>query len=261
MEKIIHAIFGTEKDAFKAQQKMFELDANGDISLAEYYIISKDENGISDIKSTTGSTLEYTATGALVGGLFGVLGGPLGLLFGASAGALAGSTGDLIKDDQILSYLEEVKKNLPAGKTVIVAHVFENWEIPVDTSLKPFGAEIYRLDFEEQVNQAVQKTVEALDAKIAVAEKSLDDASEDLKAGINKDIAMLKEKRKVMATRITEKAAHQKKQYNSWIDKQKRKLEEWKEEVEEDVYEAKREKLEKEIARHEDKLASLKAQL
>lgn len=261
MEKIIHAIFGTQEDAFKAQQKLNELDASGDISLAESYIISKDENGVATVKSGQDNDLGYTIGGALVGSMFGLLGGPLGLLFGASAGALAGATGDLIKDDYTLSYLEEVKKNLAKGKTVIVAHIYEDWEVPVNESLHQFGAKIYRLNFDEQVDSAIQKDLDELDEEIDAAEKSLTDAADEVKAGINEQIKTLKEKRKELAEKISEKATHQKQQYQSWIDKQKDKLRKWQAGVQQNLDNAKKQRLEQEIARHEEKLAALKAKL
>lgn len=262
MEKIIHAVFNTQEDAYQAQQKLNQLDANGDISLAETYIISKDEKGNASVKDGQDNTIDYTTGGALAGGLLGLLSaGPLGFLFGSGIGALAGSTGDFVKGDHTVSYLDETKKNLPNGKTVIIAHLYEDWEVPVDTSLKPFAAEITRIDFDEQVDKSIQKDLDEIDQEIDKSEKSLDSAADNVKSGINDDIAALKEKRKALAAKVNEKAAYQKQHYQSWIDKQKAKLDEWKSEIKEKREDAKKEKLEKEIARHEEKLAELKSKL
>lgn len=263
MEKIIHAIFNAEEEALQAKQKLDELDEHGDISLAEYYLISKDANGNPRITSGQGQVLENldsTMGGALVGTLFGLLGGPMGLLIGAGEGALAGYTGDLIRDDYKSNYLTEVKENLPNGKTVIVAHVDESAETPINTSLEPFGAAIHRLDFKEQVEKAIQKDWEDINRKLEEAERSLEKAADERKATINKDIEELKTKRQALASKINQKRELQKQQYQNWIDRQQAKLEAWKAQVHGRIDDERRERLEKRIAHHEEKLAELKGE-
>lgn len=261
MEKIIHVIVDTQENAYQALQVLRQLDANGDISLAESVLLTKDAQGNTIIQDSQGNPVDNTVSGALIGGLFGLLAGPLGFLLGTGIGALAGSTGDVIKGDHALSYLESAEKTLPNGKSLLIVHLYEDWEVPVDTSLKPLGAEIQRLNFDEQADQAIENDLQEIDNDISALEASLEQATDETKDGIRKDIDALKEKRNAAAKKFKDKLAYQQQQYQSWSGKQKGKLETWKAELKEKRDLAKQEKLEKEIAHHEQKIAELKSKL
>ncbi|MGY0036959.1 hypothetical protein [Pedobacter sp. NJ-S-72] len=138
MEKIIQALFSTEAEAFKAMQAIQQLDASQEVSLGESYILSKDNDGNTAIRSAKDEAEGYSAIGGgIIGGLIGLLAGPLGFLVGIGAGMVAGSVGDTVRAEGVSDYLDKVSANIPNGKFLLIAHVWEDFEIPVNTVLDP----------------------------------------------------------------------------------------------------------------------------
>ncbi|QNK63794.1 DUF1269 domain-containing protein [Pedobacter sp. PAMC26386] len=152
MEKIIQALFDTESEAFKAMQAIQELDTLQEVSLGESYILSKDKSGNTAIRSAKDEAEGYSAIGGgIIGGLIGLLAGPLGFLVGIGAGMVAGSVGDTVRAEEVSDYLDKVSANIPNGKFLLIAHVWEDLEIPVDTVLHPLTKYINRTNVDDEV--------------------------------------------------------------------------------------------------------------
>ncbi len=155
MEKIIHALFNNEVEAFKGLQALQQLDLINDISLGESYLLSKDESGETAIKSAKDKA-EGTGIvgGAFVGGLIGLLAGPLGFIVGVAGGMIAGSAGETLRAESRSDYLDVVSAEIPNGKSLLVAHVWEDWQTPVDALLKPIALEVRRFEVADKVFDA-----------------------------------------------------------------------------------------------------------
>lgn len=155
MEKIIHALFNNEVDAFKGLQALQQLDLTNDLSLGESYLLTKDEAGEIAIKSAKdkaeGSGI---VGGGLLGGLVGLLAGPLGFIVGVAGGMIAGSAGETLRAEDRSDYLDVVSANIPNGKSLLIAHVWEDWQTPVDAELKPIANQISRFEVEDKVFDA-----------------------------------------------------------------------------------------------------------
>ncbi len=155
MEKIIHALFDNEVEAFKGLQALQQLDLINDLSLGESYLLSKDEFGETAIKSAKDKAEgSGVVGGALVGGLVGLLAGPLGFIVGVAGGMIAGSAGETLRAEDRSDYLEVVSAGIPAGKALLVAHVWEDWQTPVDASLNPLAIELKRFEVADKVFDA-----------------------------------------------------------------------------------------------------------
>ncbi|WP_052496306.1 DUF1269 domain-containing protein [Pedobacter lusitanus] len=151
MEKIIQALFNTESEALQAMQAIEQLDESQDISLGESFVLSKDKSGNTAIRSAKDEAEGYSAIGGgIIGGLIGLLAGPLGFLVGIGAGMVAGSVGDTIRAEGISDYLDSVSANIPNGKFLLIAHVWEDLEKPVDTVLSPLTKHINRTDVDDE---------------------------------------------------------------------------------------------------------------
>ncbi|MBB5637847.1 putative membrane protein [Pedobacter cryoconitis] len=151
MEKIIQALFNTESEAFKAMQAIQQLDAAQDVSLGESYILSKDALGNTAIRSAKDEAEGYSAIGGgIIGGLIGLLAGPLGFLVGIGAGMVAGSVGDTVRAEGVSDYLDKVSVNIPNGKSLLIAHVWEDLEIPVNSVLEPLTADVRRINVDDE---------------------------------------------------------------------------------------------------------------
>lgn len=155
MEKIIHAQFDNDAEAFKGLLALQQLDLARDLSLGESYILTKNERGETSIQSAKDKTEgSGVVGGALLGGLVGLLVGPLGFIVGIAGGMIAGSAGETLRAEDRSDYLDMVSANIPNGKSVLIAHVWEDWEIPVNTVLQPLTTELNRFEIEDKVFDA-----------------------------------------------------------------------------------------------------------
>lgn len=155
MEKIIQAVFDNEADAFTGLKALQELDLIHDLSLGESYLLTKSKTGETLIKSATDKAAgSGVAGGALVGGLVGLLAGPLGFIVGVAGGMIAGSAGETLRAEDRSEYLDVVSKQIPNGKSVLIAHVWEDWKTPVDTVLEPIATMITRYEVHNKVFDA-----------------------------------------------------------------------------------------------------------
>ncbi|MCX2477820.1 DUF1269 domain-containing protein [Pedobacter sp. MC2016-15] len=219
MERMIQALFSTEKDAFKGLLAIQELSAVHDISLGEFYVLSKDENGGVSIRSAKDEAEGYSAIGGgIIGGLIGLLAGPLGLLVGIGAGMVAGAAGDTARAEGMSDYLDRVSANVPNGKSLLVAHVWEDWETPVDTVLEPLADEVHRFDIDEEIYSPALSEIEDLNAKIKHAETEFLTADEAHHHEMNEKLLDLKIKREDLLKRLSGNVDHQEKQYTTWVE-------------------------------------------
>ena len=152
MEKIIHALFDNETEAFKGLQALQQLDQVNDLSLGESYLLCKNESGETSMRSAKDKAEgSGVVGGALVGGLIGLLAGPLGFVVGVAGGMIAGSAGETLRAEDRSDYLDVVSANIPAGKSLLIAHVWEDWQTPVDAVLSPIASEVVRFEVQDKV--------------------------------------------------------------------------------------------------------------
>ncbi|WP_432708359.1 hypothetical protein [Pedobacter sp.] len=119
MEKMIQALFNTEVDAFTGLQGLQQLDQLKDISLGETYVLTKDDEGKTAIRSAKNKAEgKGMMGGGLIGGLIGMLAGPLGFIVGVAGGMVAGSATDTLRAEDVSDYLDAVSANIPTGKSV-----------------------------------------------------------------------------------------------------------------------------------------------
>jgi uncharacterized membrane protein len=226
MEKMIQAVFNNEVDAFKGLQAIQQLGAAKDISVGETYVLSKDENGRTAIRSAIDEEQGTAALGGgVLGGLIGLLAGPLGLLVGVAGGMIAGSASETLRAENVSDYLDVVSANIPNGKSVLVAHVWEDWEVPVNTVLLPLTKEISRYNLDEQVYVPVQTEMSKVSEDIKEAERRFLEADGPSKAEWNQSLEELRAKRERLQQKLNVNVDLQEKQFQSWIEHHKDELE------------------------------------
>ncbi|WP_158797442.1 DUF1269 domain-containing protein [Pedobacter sp. L105] len=218
MERMVQALFDTDNEAFKGLLALQQLDSAQDISLGEYYVLSKDEAGSISINSAKDQAEGYTAIGGgIIGGLIGLLAGPLGLLVGIGAGMVAGAAGDTVRAEGVSDYLDTVSANIPNGKSLLVAHIWEDWEAPIDTVLQPLTSTIYRTNLEDEVFVPAQTELERLHTEIEKAETGYLAAEEEDLPEWNEKLLLLKIERENLIRKLSGQAEHQEKQYETWV--------------------------------------------
>ena len=219
MEKMIQALFNNEVEAFIGLQALQQLDQTKDISLGETYVLTKDEEGKTAIRSAKDKA-EGTGvvSGGLVGGLIGLLAGPLGFIVGVAGGMIAGSASDTLRAEDVSDYLDKVSANIPTGKSVLIAHVWEDWETPVDTVLLPISIDLKRFDVHEELFLPAQSELSKTNEAIIAAETKYLEAQGAEKADWNATLANLRTKREQLQRQLDVNTDQQEKQYQAWID-------------------------------------------
>ena len=203
-DTILAVVFETESDAFKGASALKNLNGRGDATLYDHAVLTKDDSGQVTVVQATDEGPLGAATGLLFGGLVGMLAGPVGMALGMASGAAAGSIADLGVADFDLTILEDVADAMKTGNSVLVADIFEGWQVPVDDTMKALGGTVHRrlrvdvADAQEQrrvdaakaeweevkaeAQQASAETKAALQAKVDAAEAAFQKAGEDAKA-------------------------------------------------------------------------------
>lgn len=279
MEKILKIVVNNEEDAFKISQELTELDNKDSISVAESFILTKDENGEVSLKDAKDGKISYTLGGAITGALIGLIGGPLGMLWGAALGSMAGVSGDILSNEQRYDHLERVGRSLAKGETALLVHLDEYWMVPLDSVLKKYNATITRYSVDEEIDQYIQLQLDTIDQDLHQLSDEVENTVTDHKASLNHKLAELSAKRKELQAKVNEKMQAQKKLYEKWLDKIKGNfhdvkddieddIEDYKEEIAEEMAEIKEElklgrkkRLEKRIANQEAKINKLQEQL
>ena len=219
MEKMVQILFNNEVEAFTGLQALQQLDQTQDISLGETYVITKDADGTTSLRSAK-SKSEGTGVvgGGLIGGLIGLLAGPLGFLVGVAGGMIAGSAGETLKAEEVSDYLDQVSANIPNGKSVVIAHVWEDWETPINTAIQPLNGDIQRFDVHEQMFIPARTELEKIHEAIKEAETRYLEASGAEKADWNATLANLRTRREQLQRQLDVNADEQEKQYQLWLN-------------------------------------------
>lgn len=216
---MIQVLFNTEVEAFTGLQALQQLDHTSDVSLGQTYILTKDMDGKTALRSAKDKA-EGTGIvgGGLIGGLIGLLAGPLGFLVGVAGGMIAGSAGETLKAEDVSEYLDKVSSNIPKGKSLLIAHVWEDWETPVDAVLQPLSSDIKRFNVHEEMFVPAQSELSKTNDAIKEAENKYLEAQGAEKADWNATLTALRAKREKLQTQLDANSDQQEKQYQLWLN-------------------------------------------
>ena len=149
MEKLLVVVLDDETKAMEGSRLLWELDSDGEISVHEVQILTKEAGGpVHVIDDTEHMTFPAVAGGTAVGALIGLLGGPAGVIFGATAGATIGVIGSAWEEAAELGLTEEFVNDVTAaltpGKFAVVADISEEQMTPLDTKMEQAGGVVFR---------------------------------------------------------------------------------------------------------------------
>jgi uncharacterized membrane protein len=206
MDKIVVVVFDSESKAYEGSLALQELQNEGSINLYAKAVIARDANGKLTVKESVDEGPVGTAVGMLTGSLIGLLGGPVGLAIGVGLGMTGGILYDLAELGVGEDYLNEVGKSLLPGKAAVIAEVWEEWMLPVDTKMEALGGVVFRttrMDFvDEQIerdNAALNAELDELDAEYAQASA---EAKKKLQLKIDATKAKLQASQNAMQARL-----------------------------------------------------------
>src|SRR5512135_3354963 len=198
MDKILVVIFDNENKAYEGSKALQELQNEGSINLYSKAVIARDASGKVEVKQAGDMGPVGTAVGLLTGSLLGVLGGPVGLAIGASAGTFGGIVYDLANVGVGEDFLYDVGQSLQPGKAAVVAEVWEEWVMPVDTRMESLGGVTFRRMRGEIEDAQFDRDVAALDAELDEEEAEFDQATGEAKAKLKAKIDATRAKLQTM---------------------------------------------------------------
>lgn len=194
MDKMLVTVFDSENKAYEGSRILKELDAEGSISVYATAVVAKDAGGKVAVKQATDEGPLGTAAGLFAGSLLGLVGGPVGLAVGAGVGTFGGALFDLARVGVNDDFLAEVEQQLQPGKAAVVAEVWEEWVMPVDTRLEAAGGTVLRRTRDEVVDAQLEREAAALKAEIAALKAEDAQAAKEHKAKLEAKIKVAKDK-------------------------------------------------------------------
>ncbi len=205
MDKMLIATFDEEKKAYEGSRILRDLDAEGSLTLYAAAVIGKDASGTWTVKQEADRGPIGTGVGLFTGTLLGLLGGPVGVAIGASVGTVGGMLYDLAEAGVSGDFLAEAGEQLRAGTYAVVAEVWEEWTMPVDSRLEAAGGVVVRRVREEFVDVQLQRDAAALKAELAELRAERARIAKEDKAKLDAKVEAVKAK--VRATQDRVKAA------------------------------------------------------
>jgi uncharacterized membrane protein len=187
-----------DRNAYQALTDIKQLDAQGQIKIADAAVVSRDADGRVDVKSEVGNDPYIgTASGGVIGLLVGIIGGPVGMLLGGTYGALVGSLFDIDDVATTDSVLGEISKQIQPTRTALLAQVTEQTQEVIDTAMARLGGQVMRrpaFEVEQEIAAAQDAHRKAerearSEVRKARLEKSKEDAHakvEELKAKLHR---------------------------------------------------------------------------
>jgi uncharacterized membrane protein len=200
MDKELAIVVPTEAAAYEVVQSLKGLDDEGSIELYSSTVVVKTASGALTVKDRDHLRGGWaTALGVSTGALIGLLVGPAGAAVGAAIGGAAGLGEDLAYSGFAGDFVQDVAARLLPGGYAVVASVWEDWTVPVDVALAPFGAVVFR-----------QATDDVVVAQIRSAWQSLKEEQQHVDAEILKADGDAREKLKAKRNELQAKQAAQK---------------------------------------------------
>ncbi len=182
MDRMLVIVFDSESKAYEGSKALQELQDEGSINLYSKLVVVTDDSGKVEVKQAGDMGPIGTAVGLLTGSLIGVIGGPVGVALGASAGTFGGLVYDLAELGIGEDFMAEVANSLQPGKAAVVAEVWEEWTLPVDTRMEALGGTVIRRARSEVVHSQFQSDVDGLKADLAELEAECNQATGEAKA-------------------------------------------------------------------------------
>ena len=205
MDKMLVVIFDSESKAYEGARALQELQNEGSINLYSKAVIARDASGKVEVKQAGDMGPIGTAVGLFTGSLIGLLGGPVGLVVGAGLGMYGGLVYDLVNSGVGEDFLNEVGQSLQPGKSAVVAEVYEEWVMPVDSRMETLGGVVFRRMRGEFVDAQIERDVTALNTELDELEAERDQATGEAKAKIQAKIDAIKAKLQTMQNSIQAK--------------------------------------------------------
>ena len=119
--------------------------------------------------------------------------------------------------------LEKVSTDLSNGKVMVVAHIFEQWETPLDSSIGEL-AEISRVDKDEEISKAIKADLDAMDKEKEEAKENVKNAVGDAKQNARSKLDVLGDQRDEKQKKYRDKMNAKKNTLKTWLSNTQEKI-------------------------------------
>ncbi len=219
MDKELVVIVPNEEAAYQVVRTLKALDDEGSIELYLANVITKTATGVKRIEESRHIHPPLTAAlGATTGALIGFLGGPVGAAIGAAIGGAVGLGGDLAYTGIASDFVYDVAKRLPQGGCAVIASVWEDWTVPVDVAMAPYGGGVLRQTTDDVVIAQIRADMQTLKDEEAHVEAEIAKASGEAKAKLVAQRDALRAKQTAQRERLRARASKLEAEWNARID-------------------------------------------
>ena len=217
MDRILVVVFSEASKAYDGRDALKSLDHEDVLTLYAYAIITKQPDGTCVVNDQHDLAGLRAVIGTSLGSLIGLLGGPSGVVIGAIAGNLTALTLELNNSRVSADFVDEVSKELTAGKCALLAEVDEEWTKWVDLRMEELSGVVYRYVPSDVKQAANSADVAAMKAHLALLKAEhakaragrkakLDEKINQLEAKIQQQLEKAKERREEAERREQAKA-------------------------------------------------------
>ena len=231
MDKELVIVVPSENVAYDVVKALKALDDEGSIELYASTVVYKAPNGTFTIKDEHHLRGPWAAALAVsTGALLGLLAGPIAVAAGAAAGVAAGAAaagaavggtvggvaaigGDLAYSGFAGDFVHAVAARLLPGSYAVLASVWEDWTIPIDTAIAPYGAIMFRQATDDVVAAQIKADWESTKSELNHLEAEIETAAGGEKAKLQ---AKRDELRKKQAAQREKLQSRVKKLQDSW---------------------------------------------
>ena len=207
MDKEIVVVVPTDTAAYEVVKALKGLDDEGSIELYSSTVLVKSKDGAVTIQDTRHLHVPWaTVLGVSTGALIGLLAGPVGAAIGAAVGGAAGLGGDLAYSGFAGDFVRDVASKLQAGGFAVVASVWEDWSVPIDTAVTPLGAVVFRQATDDVVTAQIRAEMASLKEEQAHLEAEIGHATGEAKAKLEAKNSELRAKQTAQRERLRARA-------------------------------------------------------
>jgi uncharacterized membrane protein len=202
MDSILVVVFENESKAYEGSQALKEMEIEGSIHLYAKAVLIREADGKVQVKQSSDLGAAATAGGLVIGALIGLFGGATAVAIGAGAGMFGGLLHDMAHLGIGQDYLDGVGNSLKPGKAAVVAEIWEDWILPVDTKMEALGGIVFRHTHKDILDLQVEREITMLKAEIDELEAEYDRASGEAKTKLQEKIDTARAKRQTTMSSI-----------------------------------------------------------
>jgi len=231
MDKELVIVVPSEGAAYEVVKELYALDVQGSIELYGSTVVTKAPDGTIRVNEkrdargpfaigagiTTGVMLGLLAgplgavaaaaiTGTAVAGATAAAGAAVGATIGGAVGGVAGIGGDAAYSGLMGEFVHDVATRLQPGASAVLASVWEDWTVPVDTTMAPYGATIFRQATDDVVAAQIKADWQATKDDLSHVDAELKHAAGEEKAKLEAKREELRLKAAAQRERLEQRA-------------------------------------------------------